>query len=163
MSLVRVTAEVNGVKGTFILDTGASYLSLKSGFAERAKIPLANTSDITLSKATGLAKGKLSKADKVALGKLEAANVETFHDWHTSLPVLQAMASVSMALRGMGKTPLIRIGFPIFDRHHHHRFPVWGYQGGLNVLVKILDKIFDEIDRKTNVLGKTDYSFDIIR
>ncbi|MGY4315225.1 nitrogenase molybdenum-iron protein alpha/beta subunit [Bradyrhizobium sp. JR3.5] len=60
-------------------------------------------------------------------------------------------------------TPLIRIGFPIFDRHHHHRSPVWGYQGGLNVLVKILDKIFDEIDKKTNVLGKTDYSFDIIR
>ncbi|MDA9504615.1 nitrogenase molybdenum-iron protein subunit beta [Bradyrhizobium sp. CCBAU 11386] len=60
-------------------------------------------------------------------------------------------------------TPLIRIGFPIFDRHHHHRSPLWGYQGGLNVLVKILDKIFDEIDKKTNVVGKTDYSFDIIR
>ncbi|MCP1835830.1 nitrogenase molybdenum-iron protein beta chain [Bradyrhizobium sp. USDA 4532] len=60
-------------------------------------------------------------------------------------------------------TPLIRIGFPVFDRHHHHRSPVWGYQGGLNVLVKILDKIFDEIDKKTNLLGKTDYSFDIIR
>jgi nitrogenase molybdenum-iron protein beta chain len=60
-------------------------------------------------------------------------------------------------------TPLIRIGFPIFDRHHHHRYPVWGYQGGLNVLVTILDKIFDEIDRSTNVPAKTDYSFDIIR
>jgi nitrogenase molybdenum-iron protein beta chain len=60
-------------------------------------------------------------------------------------------------------TPLIRIGFPIFDRHHHHRYPVWGYQGGLNVLVQLLDKIFDEIDRNTNVAGKTDYSFDIIR
>lgn len=60
-------------------------------------------------------------------------------------------------------TPLIRIGFPIFDRHHHHRYPVWGYQGSMNVLVKILDKIFDEIDRKTSSVGKTDYSFDIIR
>jgi nitrogenase molybdenum-iron protein beta chain len=60
-------------------------------------------------------------------------------------------------------TPLIRIGFPVFDRHHHHRYPVWGYQGGMNVLVKILDKIFDEIDRNTNVPAKTDYSFDIIR
>jgi nitrogenase molybdenum-iron protein beta chain len=60
-------------------------------------------------------------------------------------------------------TPLIRIGFPIFDRHHHHRYPVWGYQGGMNVLVKILDKIFDEIDKNTNVPAKTDYSFDIIR
>ena len=60
-------------------------------------------------------------------------------------------------------TPLIRIGFPIFDRHHHHRYPLWGYQGGLNVLVWLLDKIFDEIDQNTNVPGKTDYSFDIIR
>src|ERR1039457_4165808 len=61
------------------------------------------------------------------------------------------------------KTPLIRIGFPIFDRHHHHRYPVWGYQGGLNVLVKILDKIFDHMDATTSTVGKNDYSFDIIR
>ena len=60
-------------------------------------------------------------------------------------------------------TPLIRIGFPIFDRHHHHRYPVWGYQGGLNVLVWILDRIFEWIDANTNVPSKTDYSFDIIR
>jgi nitrogenase molybdenum-iron protein beta chain len=59
--------------------------------------------------------------------------------------------------------PLIRIGFPIFDRHHHHRYPVWGYQGSTNVLVKILDKIFDTIDSSTNIMGKTDISFDIIR
>jgi nitrogenase molybdenum-iron protein beta chain len=61
------------------------------------------------------------------------------------------------------RTPLIRIGFPIFDRHHHHRYPVWGYQGALNVLVQLLDKVFDEIDRNTNIPSKTDYSFDIIR
>ena len=61
------------------------------------------------------------------------------------------------------KTPLIRVGFPIFDRHHHHRYPVWGYQGGLNVLVKILDKIFDHMDQNTSEVSKTDYSFDIIR
>ena len=54
-------------------------------------------------------------------------------------------------------TPLIRIGFPIFDRHHKHRYPVWGYQGGMNVLVQILDKIFDTIDTNTNVPAKTDY------
>jgi nitrogenase molybdenum-iron protein beta chain len=59
-------------------------------------------------------------------------------------------------------TPLIRIGFPIFDRHHHHRYPVWGYQGSMNVLVKILDKIFDQIDNNIEA-GKNDISFDIIR
>jgi len=57
------------------------------------------------------------------------------------------------------ETPLIRIGFPIFDRHHHHRYPVWGYQGALNVLVWILDKILDEADR-TSVDG---CSFDTVR
>ena len=61
------------------------------------------------------------------------------------------------------RTPLIRIGFPIFDRHHHHRFPIWGYQGGLNVLVKLLDAIFADMDANTNVPSKSDYSFDIIR
>lgn len=59
--------------------------------------------------------------------------------------------------------PLIRIGFPIFDRHHKHRYPVWGYQGGMNVLVTILDRIFEDMDAKTNVPSQTDYSYDIIR
>ena len=61
------------------------------------------------------------------------------------------------------EVPLIRLGFPIFDRHHKHRYPVWGYQGSMNVLVWILDAIFEDIDRNTNVVAKSDYSFDIIR
>jgi len=56
--------------------------------------------------------------------------------------------------------PLIRLTFPIFDRHHHHRFPVWGYQGGLNVLVKLLDKVLDTLDVET---AKTGISYDITR
>ena len=59
--------------------------------------------------------------------------------------------------------PLIRIGFPIFDRHHKHRYPLWGYQGALNTLVTILDRIFEHMDATTNVASKTDYSYDIIR
>ncbi len=74
--VVTVKAEVNGVRGTFILDTGATYLSLKSDFAERAKVPQSNMA-ITLYTANGLAKGVLSTSEKVKLGKLEAANVPT--------------------------------------------------------------------------------------
>ena len=59
--------------------------------------------------------------------------------------------------------PLIRLTFPIFDRHHHHRFPTWGYQGGLHVLVKILDTILDALDRASDRLGETDISFDLTR
>ena len=60
-------------------------------------------------------------------------------------------------------TPLIRLMFPIFDRHHHHRFPTMGYQGALNVLVKLLDTVFDKLDSETIVPGETDYSFDLTR
>ena len=75
-NVVTVKAEINGVRGVFILDTGASYLSVKSAFADRAKIPQSDAmSEITLMTANGQAKAKLSKADKVMLGKLEAVNV----------------------------------------------------------------------------------------
>lgn len=60
-------------------------------------------------------------------------------------------------------TPLIRLMFPIFDRHHHHRFPIWGYQGGLRVLVTLLDKLFDRLDNDTSEPGATDYSYDLTR
>ncbi|WP_298351744.1 nitrogenase molybdenum-iron protein subunit beta [Rhodoblastus sp.] len=59
--------------------------------------------------------------------------------------------------------PLIRLTFPIFDRHHHHRFPVWGYQGGLRVLTTLLDKVFDVLDRETINPGVTDFSYDLTR
>ncbi|MEF2070887.1 nitrogenase molybdenum-iron protein subunit beta [Consotaella aegiceratis] len=58
--------------------------------------------------------------------------------------------------------PLIRLTFPIFDRHHHHRFPTWGYQGAINVLVKILDTIFDKLDTESGTVGG-DISFDLTR
>ncbi|MDO8608043.1 MAG: nitrogenase molybdenum-iron protein subunit beta [Phaeospirillum sp.] len=53
--------------------------------------------------------------------------------------------------------PLIRLTFPIFDRHHHHRFPTLGYQGALRVLVEILDRIFEMTD------AASDISFDLTR
>ena len=74
-NVVIVKADINGVRGLFVLDTGASYTSVKSTFAERAHIPQTNSSEITLMTANGAAKARLSKADKVALGKLTATNV----------------------------------------------------------------------------------------
>lgn len=53
--------------------------------------------------------------------------------------------------------PLIRLTFPIFDRHHHHRFPTFGYQGALRVLVEILDRIFETLD------DSSDISYDLTR
>ncbi|MBL8575351.1 MAG: nitrogenase molybdenum-iron protein subunit beta [Hyphomicrobiaceae bacterium] len=59
--------------------------------------------------------------------------------------------------------PLIRLAFPIFDRHHHHRFPTQFYAGSLRVLVSLLDKIFDKLDTETIEAGVTDYSYDLTR
>ncbi len=55
--------------------------------------------------------------------------------------------------------PLIRVGFPIFDRHHMHRMPIIGYQGAINLLTLMVNTILDELDRET----KDSPSFDVIR
>ena len=59
--------------------------------------------------------------------------------------------------------PLVRMGFPIFDRHHWHRFPTWGYDGALRVLVSLLDEHFEQLDASTIKTSVTDFSYDIIR
>ena len=61
------------------------------------------------------------------------------------------------------KTPLVRLVFPIFDRHHYHRYATWGYDGAMRVLVMLLDEFFEALDGNTMEIGKTDYSYDIIR
>ena len=42
--------------------------------------------------------------------KLGLGDVQTFHNWHVSQPVLQATLSVALALERKGKTPLVRLG-----------------------------------------------------
>ena len=76
-NVVQVKVTINGIQGVFVLDTGASYLTMRSTFAERAKIADTNN-EITLWTANGQAKGKLTKAEKVSLGKLEASNVPSW-------------------------------------------------------------------------------------
>jgi nitrogenase molybdenum-iron protein beta chain len=56
-------------------------------------------------------------------------------------------------------TPLIRVGFPLFDRHHLHRYPIIGYQGVINLVNWVVNTVLDEMDRKT--INTT--SFDVIR
>jgi nitrogenase molybdenum-iron protein beta chain len=60
-------------------------------------------------------------------------------------------------------TPLVRIGYPIFDRHHLHRYATYGYQGTINLLNWIVNTLLDELDRNTIVPAKTDISYDLIR
>jgi nitrogenase molybdenum-iron protein beta chain len=43
--------------------------------------------------------------------------------------------------------PLVRYGFPIYDRMGHSYFSTMGYRGGMRLMEKILDAILDRKDR----------------
>ncbi|MBK1735129.1 nitrogenase molybdenum-iron protein subunit beta [Halorhodospira abdelmalekii] len=59
--------------------------------------------------------------------------------------------------------PLIRLGFPLFDRHHLHRNGIWGYEGAMYILTTIVNEVLARLDDETQRLGVTDYNFDLIR
>jgi nitrogenase molybdenum-iron protein beta chain len=54
--------------------------------------------------------------------------------------------------------PLVRVGFPIFDRHHLHRLPTIGYAGSIEVLSRLVNTVLEELDRTA-----PDHSFDLVR
>jgi nitrogenase molybdenum-iron protein beta chain len=61
------------------------------------------------------------------------------------------------------EVPLIRIGFPIFDRHHLHRMTTMGYEGAMYILTTLVNAVLERLDDETSEMGKTDYSFDLVR
>ncbi len=73
--VVKAPVLINGVRGIFLIDTGASYVSIKKTFADKAKVAYAGGSPITLHTANGQTRGRLTKADAVKLGQLAARDV----------------------------------------------------------------------------------------
>ena len=61
------------------------------------------------------------------------------------------------------EVPLIRIGFPIFDRHHLHRDTIMGYEGAMHMLKMLVNAILERLDEETRGMGTTDYNYDLIR
>lgn len=61
------------------------------------------------------------------------------------------------------EVPLIRLGFPIFDRHHLHRQTTLGYEGAMQMLTTIVNAILDRLDDDTRGMMTTDYNYDLIR
>ena len=61
------------------------------------------------------------------------------------------------------EVPLIRIGFPIFDRHHLHRQTTLGYEGAMTILTTLTNAVLEKLDEETKYLGVTDYNFDLVR
>lgn len=59
--------------------------------------------------------------------------------------------------------PLIRIGFPIFDRHHLHRMTTLGYEGAMYILTTLTNAVLEKLDKETMGMGTTDYNYDLVR
>ena len=68
-------AEINGVAGTFLLDTGASFVTLSPSFAARAKPTFINADRVELRTGNGKSKATLATVDAVKLSGLSAAGV----------------------------------------------------------------------------------------
>lgn len=61
------------------------------------------------------------------------------------------------------EVPLIRIGFPIFDRHHMHRDTTLGYEGAMHMLKTLVNAVLERLDDETRGMGTTDYNYDLVR
>ena len=61
------------------------------------------------------------------------------------------------------QVPLIRIGFPIFDRHHLHRMTTLGYEGAMYILTTLTNAVLEQLDKETMGMGTTDYNYDLVR
>lgn len=61
------------------------------------------------------------------------------------------------------EVPLIRLGFPIFDRHHLHRQTTMGYEGAMQMLTTIVNAILERLDEETRGMQTTDYNYDLVR
>jgi clan AA aspartic protease (TIGR02281 family) len=74
-SVVRVPVVVNNVSGTFILDTGASFVVMKDSFAKKAKIDVELGTAVRLHTANGVVDGKRGRAEMIQLRSLKARGV----------------------------------------------------------------------------------------
>lgn len=61
------------------------------------------------------------------------------------------------------QVPLVRIGFPIFDRHHLHRSTTLGYEGAMTILTMLVNAVLERLDTQTMEMGVTDYNYDLVR
>ncbi|GAB0148583.1 MULTISPECIES: nitrogenase molybdenum-iron protein subunit beta [Marichromatium] len=61
------------------------------------------------------------------------------------------------------EVPLIRIGFPIFDRHHLHRMTTMGYEGAMYILTTLVNAVLERLDEETREMGVTDFNYDLVR
>jgi clan AA aspartic protease (TIGR02281 family) len=100
-------AEINGVEGTFIVDTGASFVTLTPGFAVKAKPRILKTDSLQIQTANGMTSAQLATVDSVKLDGLYASGV----------PTIIASKSLGDGIDGLlGMSFLSRFTFAIQER-----------------------------------------------
>ena len=78
------------------------------------------------------------------------SDIHYLHQWIKNHPVdlLIGNSFGKYVARAEGNLPFVRFGFPIMDRVGHRVFPTVGYAGGLRLVEKITDALFDYRDRE---------------
>jgi clan AA aspartic protease (TIGR02281 family) len=72
---VTLPVSVNGTRGVFILDTGASFVALKKTFAQKAAVQIDQDSSVRLHTANGITDGRMGHAAMIQLRSLQAKDV----------------------------------------------------------------------------------------
>ncbi len=75
--VIIAKVSINGTSGVFIVDTGASFVSITKDFAERAKLPLSGDYSVRMQTANGISLAQRSSAAEVRIGRVKANDVAT--------------------------------------------------------------------------------------
>jgi clan AA aspartic protease (TIGR02281 family) len=74
-NVVKLPVTINGVRGNLVLDTGATFVSLKATFAQKANVQIEQDSTVRLHTANGIAEGRRGRAATIQLRSLQANDV----------------------------------------------------------------------------------------
>ena len=73
--VIRLRASIDGVVGTFLIDTGASFVAVTEAFAVKAGLKTDETHVGNAVTANGEARVRLSRAATIRLGRVQAADI----------------------------------------------------------------------------------------
>jgi clan AA aspartic protease (TIGR02281 family) len=74
-SVVKLPVSINGTRGVFLLDTGATFVSMKNSFAQKAKVQVDSNSIVRLNTANGANTARRGRAASIQLRSLQAKDV----------------------------------------------------------------------------------------
>jgi clan AA aspartic protease (TIGR02281 family) len=74
-NVVNLPVTINGIRGTFVLDSGATFVSLKNSFAQKAGVEIDQASIVRLRTANGIVDGKRGRAQTIQLRSLLTKDV----------------------------------------------------------------------------------------